>query len=127
MNQEARHRVYGTPMSEWIARVPNEMPRDAVGLWQIVPAGRRGFGLDGADLVDFVRRCLHALVEHGAKPVIGGGGTNYEWIYQPQYGQSNSEIVENVIAEWLASGGGDTDPGGLWFALPEMYQQKIRR
>ena len=33
-------------MSEWIKMVANELPDDAVGLWQIVPGGRRDFGLD---------------------------------------------------------------------------------
>jgi hypothetical protein len=127
MSKEPRHKRYGHTMSEQIALFPGELPIDAVGLWQITPSGREDFGLEGAELVDFVRRSLYALIEAGAKPVIGGGGTDYYWIVQPQYGNSNSEIVENVIAEWLASGGGDPDPGGLWFALPELYEAKIPR
>jgi hypothetical protein len=42
----------GTPMSEYIASIPEELPRDAVGLWQIVPAGRNGFRLTGTELND---------------------------------------------------------------------------
>src|SRR4051812_2005334 len=99
MTQELRHTAYGRTMSEWIALTPGELTRDAVGLWQIVPEGRGGFGLQGADLVEFVRRSLHALLERGAKPVVGGRGTGYNWIVQPQYGSSNDEIAEAVIAE----------------------------
>src|SRR5829696_6512754 len=120
MSAERKDPWFGHTASEWIALTPGDLTIDAVGLWEIVPFGREGFGLQGADLVDFVRRSLYALVEAGAKPVIGGGGTDYYWIVQPQYGTGNAEIVENVIAEWLASGGGDPDPGGLWFALPEL-------
>lgn len=126
MNEERRDRYFGQTISEHIASIPEELPYDAVGLWQIIPFGRKGFGFEGPELTDFVRRCLYALVEAGAKPVIGGGSTDYYWIYQPQYGTENAEIVENVIAEWLASGGGDPDPGDLWFALPERYQRKMR-
>ena len=34
---EPTHSFFGTPLSEWISRVPNELPRDAVGLWQVAP------------------------------------------------------------------------------------------
>lgn len=40
MTIEPQHVDYGTPVSEWIALIPGELPRDAVGLWQIVPDGR---------------------------------------------------------------------------------------
>jgi hypothetical protein len=61
------------------------------------------------------------LLAKGAKPVVGGAGTKYFWIYQPQYGDTNKEIVDAVVKEWLASGAPDCDPGGLWFALPSPY------
>jgi hypothetical protein len=75
----------------------------------------------GDDLTDFVRRCVLALLEHDAKPVMGGGGTEYDWLLQSQYGKANEEIANAVINEWLANGAGDPDPGGLWFALPSPY------
>ena len=91
MTAEPRHRHFDRSMSEWIKMVANELPDDAVGLWQIVPDGRHGFGLEG---------------EH-------------DWIAQPQYGSKPDEIIENVVREWLANGAKDEDPGGLWFALRE--------
>ena len=121
LNLQAKDRFFGQTVSEYIHTVSGELPSDAVGLWQIVSAGRQGFELIGDDLSEFVRRCVFALLTHGAKPVIGGGGTNYDWIIQPQYGKANEEILDKVVDEWLASGAGDCDPGGLWFALPSPY------
>ncbi len=45
-DSEPKHGRFGTPMGEWINLV-GELDIDAVGLWQIVPAGREGFGLQG--------------------------------------------------------------------------------
>jgi len=124
MTEEPRHLRYGRPMSEWIKLVANELPIDAVGLWQIVPGGRRGFGLEGDALTDYVRRCIAELLSRGAVPVVGGGETGYYWIAQTQYGSQPDEIVENVVREWLANGATDEDPGGLWFALPRMCETR---
>jgi len=118
MKFNIRHKLYGHTLAEHIETVSDELPVDAVGLWQIVPAGRQGFDLRGDDLTEFVRLCILALLEHGAKPVVGGGGTEYDWLFQPQYGESNEDIVNAVLNEWLAAGAEDCDPGGLWFALP---------
>jgi hypothetical protein len=109
-------------MSEYIVQVANELPDDAVGMWQIVPGGRYDFGLEGDALTEFVRRCIAELLSRGAVPVIGGGETGYYWIAQPQYGSRPEEIIDNVSQEWLAKGAQDEDPGGLWFALPEMCE-----
>jgi hypothetical protein len=121
MRIDARHKLYGHTIAEHIRTVPDELSVDAVGLWQIVPAGREGFGLNGDELTEFVRLCVLALLERGAKPVVGGGGTQYDWILQPKYGEVNEEIASAIVNEWLASGAVDSDPGGLWFALPSPY------
>lgn len=106
---------FGQAMVEYINTVAGELPVDAVGMWQIIPAGRHGFGLGGDELTEFVRRCVLALLDAGAKPVVGGGGSDYDWLLQPQYGKSNEEILSAVINEWLISGATDCDPGGGWF------------
>lgn len=121
LNLQARDRFFGETVLDFIQKVSGELPIDAVGLWQIAPVGRHDFELTGDDLTEFVRRCVAELLVHGAKPVVGGGGTEYDWIYQPQYGETNSEILDAVMKEWLASGSPDCDPGGLWFALPSPY------
>ena len=121
MNLETKHSVYGHSAREHIQTISEEPPIDAVGLWQIVPVGRINFRFSGSDLVSFLRLCITALLEKGAKPVIGGGGTRYDWILQPQYGETIEGITEAVVSEWLANGSPDTDPGGLWFALPTLH------
>jgi hypothetical protein len=73
-------------MSEYIVQVANELPDDAVGMWQIVPGGRYDFGLDGDALTEFVRRCIAELLSRGAVPAIGGGQSEHEWIVQRRYG-----------------------------------------
>ena len=119
MSDEPRHWHYGTPMSEWIEQVANELPDDAVGLWKIVPDGRRGFGFKGDALIDYVRRQITELVSRGAVPVRGGSAGGHYWIVQRQYGFRPEEIVENVMREWIARGATEEDPGWLWFSLPK--------
>jgi hypothetical protein len=124
LNLQAIGRHYGLTVSEWIESFPHELPIDAVGIWQIVPDGKYEFELRGDDLTEFVRLSVSELLAHGAKPVLGGAGTEYYWIVQPQYGETNAEILDAVINEWLAGGGGECDPGGLWFALPSLYNER---
>src|SRR3712207_9042385 len=109
MSEEPRERNYGTPLSEWMEQVANELPVDAVGIWQIVPDGTRGFGFEGEALTEYVRRQIAVLLARGAVPVIGGGGTEHYWIVQRQYGSRPDEILDNVMREWLARGGTRTE------------------
>jgi hypothetical protein len=120
MKGEPRHKLYGRPMSEWIALVPGELDVDAVGLWQIVPAGVDGFGLQGEELIEYVRRNIRALLQAGAVPVRHEPGSTFEWTHQKQYGSEREEIIEAIIREWLVLG---NDPmilaGEVWFARPD--------
>ncbi|WP_114945730.1 hypothetical protein [Microvirga calopogonii] len=119
MTDEPREKRSGKPLTEYVKLIAEELPIDAVGIWQIVPAGRFGFGFEGEALTDFVRRCIAELLSRGAVPVVGGGQSEHEWIVQRQYGSTPAEIIDNVVREWLANGAKDEDPGGLWFALRE--------
>jgi|SRR3954467_2162179 hypothetical protein len=119
MTGEPRDRRSGETMSEIIVQFGNELESDAVWTWQLVSSGRQGFGVKGDALADFMRRCIKELLSRGALPVYGGGGTPYHWIVQRQYGTRPEEILDNVMAEWLADGAQHDDPGELWFALPE--------
>jgi hypothetical protein len=118
LDLQAKDRFFGQTIMEYIQMVPGELPVDAVGLWQIVAAGQEWFGLRDDDLIEFVHRSVFALLTHGARPVIGGGGTKHDWILQSQYGETNEEILDTVVKEWLAE---DCDPYGLWFALPSQH------
>ena len=113
-------------MSEWIATMPGLLSDVPVGMWHLVPRAK-SFGLEGEASVDFIRRCIHALVDAGAKPVRGAGKPN-AWILQPQYGADRYEIAEAVIAEWKAQGAPTPEPWtGLFFGLPRDYLAKTDR
>ncbi|PRD41880.1 hypothetical protein C5748_19715 [Phyllobacterium phragmitis] len=111
MTQEPVDKYFGTPMSEWIARVPNELEVDAVGLWQIIPVGIDSFGLSGERLDDFARRCIIALLQKGAVPVRFPSG-----LPATEYQGSHEEIANQIVNEWKA-GTLVADHDGLWFAL----------
>jgi hypothetical protein len=118
----------GIPMSIYHSFIPDELPYDAVGLWQIVPEGRSRFHLTGSDLVDFVRGGIHALLDAGAVPVRFGGGTGFNWVAQKQYGTEKVEITEAVIKEWLAL---PVDPvvlfsQAVWFARPDPDSRFVK-
>ena len=116
MKREPVDKYSGTPMSEWIARVPNELEADAVGLWQVIPTGRDSFNLSGKALEDFARRSIIALIERGAVPVIPAEPDGEFWEKQEQYGNLASEIADNIIKEWEESGR-DPDQDGIWFSM----------
>ena len=122
MRSGLRHRIYGTSAEEYIASIPNELPVDAVGLWQVVSAGRDGFELSGQELIDFVRLSLLALFEKGAKPVIGAAHGATIWTPVP-YGDTPAGTADAIIKEWIGSG---REPGfgDVWFALPHIYESK---
>jgi hypothetical protein len=117
MTDEPKHKFHGTLMSEWIAFTPGGLDDEVgVGLATIIHAGRYGYGLEGEQLIDFVRRSLYTLVERGAKP--------RHWLMtgtpQLHYGDdSPNEIVEGVIADWLNRGGDDLEWFDFRFSLPK--------
>ena len=116
MKKEPTNKYFGTSLSEWISRIPNELEVDAVGLWQIIPAGKDSFDLSDEDLDNFTRRCIYALMERGAWPVRPSFRKDKFWERQFQYGDSREEIAENIIKEWKKIGI-DPDQDGVWFAL----------
>jgi hypothetical protein len=67
-----------------------------------------------------VRRHIPALLGKGAKPVIGAPDEVHLWMVV-DYGQEPEEIVNAIIREWQMIGR-DPDPGGVWFALPHIYE-----
>jgi hypothetical protein len=107
-------------IGEYIRCIDGELTVDAVGLWQIISYGREGFGLLNDKLTEFVQLCISSLLNRGAVPVLGGGKSQYEWIYQPQYGKIKSKIINSILEEWLNNGAKNPDPNGLWFALPSL-------
>jgi hypothetical protein len=126
MTTEPRSKLSGEPMSEVIAGMPNSLNDLPVGMWEIVDYGRKCFGLEGEALTDFVRRCIYALVDAGAKPVVGGDKPN-QWKLQVQYGSNRWEIAPAVVAEWLQQGAPTPEPWtGVWFGLPWSWLPERR-
>jgi hypothetical protein len=117
MSDELKHKFHGTPLSEWIASTPSWLDDDiGLGLGEIIGDGRKGFGLEGPALVEFVRRSLRTLVERGAKPRHWQMSGNTPLRYGSD---SPHEIIEGVIADWQAAGGGDLEWGDFRFTLPK--------
>lgn len=126
MTNEPQDRHYGTPMSETIALMPGTLNDLPVGMWQIVNDGRQGFGLEGTELAGFIRRCIYALIDAGAKPVAQDDSG--KWWLQNQYGSTKHEIAEAVIQEWLGQGAPTPKVWtGLWFGLPWSYSPDENR
>ena len=119
MTKEPTDRYDGRTIDEQVQLLAASLDHDAEGLWTIVSLGKDGFGLRGDHLARFVRLVLRAMMHRGARPVLGGGQSEHDWIVQARYGSEPDDIVENVMKEGLAGGAQDGDPGGLWFALPK--------
>jgi hypothetical protein len=115
------HVRYGIPIAEWIDSVANELPVDAVGLWQIVRGLRLGFDLSGEPLDRYVRLSVAKLIERGAIPVHGtsdhGCSVRSDLV--------GTETVERVLTYWKSLDR-EPDVSDLWFALPQFIAAKKR-
>ena len=115
-----RHRTYGTPIEDTVESFPNELPIDAVGLWQIVNSLKRGFDLENSDLTKYVEKSVEALLKASAVPVIGSAADKC-WYRARAFGGQQKEIIEQVLA-YLRHLGRDPDVGDIWFALPKFVE-----
>ena len=121
MTNDLCDKFTGTPIDRWVEQVPDELPVDAVGLWQVIPGLRINFGLSGLVLEQYARKIIHRLLARGAWPVTGAGAGSGAWIKLTRHGDNPDDIVDAVIAEWHASGR-DPDVGDTWFPLPKFYE-----
>jgi hypothetical protein len=115
---EPTHSIFGTPLSEWLWRVPNELPRDAVGLWQIAPVLEHHFGLSGAALESALRQAVHGLLAAGAMPVEGSDSPG-RWALRSDLAASGEAGVDRVVQYWRELGR-EPNVGDIWFALPSQ-------
>jgi hypothetical protein len=122
MTSEPVDRYSGSPLSEWIATLPNEFEFDAVSLWEIIPGLRDSFGLEGGALEHAIRQALAEVLARGARPVVGCSEDG-SWRETTRYGDSPNDIINAVIAEWHRMGR-DPDVGDVWFALPALYESR---
>ena len=121
MSNESRDNVYGRTMSEWISLIPGDLPNDAVSLWHISADGTSYFDLAGAELADYLRRSILALLEAGAIPVKTGKGTPYDWIAEQRFGVDKMTIVTAILREWKSSKKDEEYLFSVWFALPDEH------
>lgn len=112
---------YEESIDEWLEELPLKLDHGPIGMWEILPAGRHGFGLQQDALVDFVRASVRRLLECGARPVRRRKDGPYSWVVQSQYGDTPDEILASLIEDWASWDGSDPDRGGLWFATPDMW------
>jgi hypothetical protein len=88
MSSEPINRFCGTPLSEWIASLPDDLDDDAVGLWEIIPALQHDFGLHQPELELAARRALAGILARGAQPVVGTPAQDGTWQQTARYGDS---------------------------------------
>ncbi len=87
--------------------------------------GRNGFALIGADLNEYVSRCIKAALANGCVPV--GERPGEDWLPTYAYGITDDEIARNMVAAWRALGR-DPEFGELMFSWedwidPDAYDE----
>lgn len=130
MTVEMKSPAIGAPESAWFDLFRDEVHDDRVGwgLAEVVGVGRRKFGLAGDDLIAFVRRAVAAMVAEGARPHHFGpsdrGFCSPPHVDGPvHYGDDTpDEVVDGVVATWVAEGMKDLLWGDFRFSLPEAWE-----
>jgi hypothetical protein len=71
----------GDTAAEFIEFLDDEIGSEGEGLWTIVPAGR-SFGYNGAELQEFVHRCIMRILNAGGVPVRHSEQGSLRWVEQ---------------------------------------------
>ena len=90
-------------------------------MWQVVRAGREGFGLAGIDLDGFVRDFITELVKSGADPVVGDRAAQSGWSLFLRYGGDPVHVADALVNDWHGANV-DPDVDGVWFAFPSVWK-----
>lgn len=115
------HRGSGLSDVEWFRRSIDEAHRDPVGMWQMIKAGRDGFGLSGVLLDEFVKDFIVAMLKGGAVPVIGDKAAPFGWRPALHDGSSPEDIAGALVRDWKSSRV-DPDVDGVWFAAQSVWK-----
>ncbi|RDX35592.1 hypothetical protein DZA50_06495 [Kangiella sp. HD9-110m-PIT-SAG07] len=120
--QTSKHFDY--TVEESVKKIANELERDLVGLWQIIPVLIESFGIDGRQLEEYTQRHIQALLANGAIPV------KYDpkkqgWVEVYRYTDIRKR-VDAIVADWLPKSK-QIHFDSLWFGLPEMIKEEIVR
>gem|GEM_PF-2042697 len=100
MDESIRDLQSQETLAEAIAGWQRESDRDMLPLDWIDSALRYGFQLKGEVLEATMRHVLTRLMALGTRPVIGGVGRRYEWLLSTEFGRTNEEILEGLMALW---------------------------
>ena len=87
----------------------------------IIVRGIDLFYLEGNDLVEFVRRCIYALLDAGARPFTGPIDSPPSFHPTDEWGTTREEIADSLIREWQRKGGGELEWWSYPFAFVEDY------
>ncbi|WP_353568951.1 hypothetical protein [Haloferula sargassicola] len=115
MDLKKKDHIFGLSMGEWIARIPNDLDNDGVGLWEIIRDGRESFSLEGDDLKEFVFLAIVSIMKEGGVPAIPSLSNKNIWGAARGYQGGESTVARKVIDQWTESGV-DPDTEGIWFA-----------
>lgn len=109
------HLRFGVSESEWVRAKVEESRSDPVGLWQIIAAGKLGFGLVDAELETFVVNHIFALLESGAQPVTFDKSQKSGWRLMSELAQNDRKMLaRSIVQEWRVAEV-VASPGGIWF------------
>ncbi len=113
------------PVDEWLDELPSNFDYDPIGMWELLAAGRDGYGLAGDELVHFLRRAVRRLLEYGARPARTVDDGPFYWIAEVKYGETADEILDKLMSDPSAWGDGEPDyRSGLLFATPGLLAMK---
>ncbi len=119
---DGRVSKHGTPVESDISWCVDRARDEFETLDAIITNGITFWRLEGDDLVEFVRRCIHAMVDASAQPFdgdIGGGAPDF--YPTARWGRTREAIADALIAEWQRRGGGELPFWSYPFAFVEDY------
>jgi hypothetical protein len=111
---ESKVDFFGRSQAEWLAVADNEARRDAIALAEIIQQAKHGFGLEGEQLQDYLRRVVLYLLESGAHPVVSSDRKNVSWEIASEFCGEVSLVISKIIEHWEQSG--SDDAYFVWFS-----------
>lgn len=127
MRTDLRDELDGTPILQAIESFGSDP--DDFQTFSFPAIGQSGFGLEGEELNEFVRRCVKAALRNGCVPVEDRPDGNWRPTYA--YGITDEAIAANMTKAWRALGR-DPEWGELMFSWeewidPEAYVEWTAR
>jgi hypothetical protein len=120
MIEQLRSKQSGDTVAQYVSYLHVDLEDIGIGLGMIVDTGRINYGLEGPQLIAFVRLALKELVRLGGRPRHIAPPSQPKRPEVPlYYGENESAIVEGVINDWVKMGMPDLTWGDFWFISPK--------